>query len=152
MHRRVIDSLSTGEPRADWVEDPRAYANALRKEYRAHRDGGRMFGGTLITDPAVLRAQEPWLQRLTTEGLTKALAFDAFESVTAFVTGFVIEEQERDGSDDVSRYDPAEREERVGDHAPLTVAAGYARTQTDARFARQLGYLLRGLRSGEVPS
>jgi TetR/AcrR family transcriptional regulator, tetracycline repressor protein len=151
--RRVIGALRAHPTSGDWLDDLADYAHALRSEYLAHRDGARTFSGTLITDPDVLRAQEPWLGRWLDDGVPRAWAFDGVEVVTAFVTGFVIEEQERaQSSTDPSRYSAPERAARLGDDVPLVTAAGYARTDADARFARQLAAVTTGLRTSAAAS
>ncbi|MFT4084159.1 MAG: TetR/AcrR family transcriptional regulator C-terminal domain-containing protein [Nocardioides sp.] len=147
IHRRVIATIAARDRAGTgWLDDLAAYAGALREVYLAHRDGARTFSGTLITDPAVLRAQEPWLRRWTEAGVTKTLAFDAVEMTTAFVVGFVIEEQERaQSASHPARYDPDARGERLGTDVPLVVEAGHARERSQPRFERQLAVLLTGL-------
>lgn len=149
IHRRVVAELAGQQRVGGWLEDLSAFANTLRAEYLAHRDGARTFSGTLITDPDVLRAQEPWLRRWVADGVSRESAFDGFEIVTAFVVGFVIEEQERKQSaDDPARYSPDVREERLGAGVPLTVEAGRAQWDADVRFARQLSRVVAGLAAG----
>ncbi|MER7279211.1 TetR/AcrR family transcriptional regulator C-terminal domain-containing protein [Dactylosporangium sp. NPDC000244] len=147
IHRRVVEALTgrTGAPH--WHDDLAAYARALRAEYLAHRDGARAFSGTLITDADVLKAQEPWLRRWSAAGVPVTDAADAFEMVTAFVVGFVIEEQERLQSSrtDPERYSVPQRDQRLGAEVPLVVAAGHARRDHAARFERQLGVLIAGI-------
>lgn len=145
--RRVVSALGERVSDGDWVNDLRAYAMALRGEYLLHRDGARTFSGTLITEVAVLRAQEPWLRRWHDSGIPAAAMFDAIEIVTAFVVGFVIEEQERSRSaEDPERYSPEIRGARLGADSPLVTAAGYAWTDATARFDRQLALVLEGVR------
>ncbi|MBB4932751.1 AcrR family transcriptional regulator [Lipingzhangella halophila] len=145
--RRVTDALSGIPPGESWRDDVAAYARVLRSEYLLHRDGARIFSGTRISDPEVVKAKEPWLARLTAAGFTLAEADDALDLVTAFVVGFVIEEQERDQSagPDPDRYSLAERDAWLGDGAELVKAAGHLRDDGDRRFERQLGAVLDGL-------
>ncbi|QJU55684.1 TetR/AcrR family transcriptional regulator [Herbiconiux sp. KACC 21604] len=144
--RRVVAALTERTPDGDWLHDLAAYGHALRDEYLLHRDGARTFSGTLITDPAVLRAQEPWFRRWSDDGIPVAAIFDAVEVVTAFVTGFVIEEQERlQSAGDPERYSPEARRSRVGDDAPLVARAGYERAEPGRRFDRQLEAVIRGI-------
>jgi TetR/AcrR family transcriptional regulator, tetracycline repressor protein len=145
VQRRVVAALTGRVRSGDWLDDLAAYARALRAEYLAHRDGARTFSGTLLTDPDVVRAQEPWLRRWLDAGVPAGAAFDAGEIVTAFVVGSVIEQQERTQSDP-ARYSPEDRAARLGPGAPLTAAAGHARVDHDARFERQLATVLAGLR------
>lgn len=142
VHRRVVAALTAIPPGRDWRADLAAYARALRTEYLRHRDGARTFAGTRITDPDVLRAQEPWLARLTAHGFDLAAVTDAVDLVTAFVVGFVIEEQERSRPD---RYSLARRDEWLGDGVPLVRAAGHVRDEGDPRFERHLRIVLDGL-------
>ncbi|MFP5023095.1 TetR/AcrR family transcriptional regulator C-terminal domain-containing protein [Pseudonocardia phyllosphaerae] len=146
IQRRVVESLAGHTWSGSWLDDLSAYAWALRREYLEHRDGARTFSGTLITDPDVLRAQEPWLRRWLDAGVPAEVAFDGGELVTAFVVGFVIEEQERaQSATQPARYGDAERDRRVGDEAPLVRAAGHARHDDEQRFGRQLSAVLIGL-------
>jgi AcrR family transcriptional regulator len=145
--RRVTNALSAIPPGAGWRDDLAAYARVLRSEYLLHRDGARIFSGTRIADPDVVRAKEPWLARLTAAGFTLAEADDATDLVTAFVVGFVIEEQERGQSaeTDPARYSLDERDAWLGDGAEVVKAAGHLRDDGDQRFERHLGIVLDGL-------
>ena len=146
IQRRVNAALSQVPPGGRWLDDVAAYARILRAEYLLHRDGARSFSGTRITDPEVSRAQEPWLTRWTADGVDLVDAVDAVDLVTAFVVGFVIEEQEQRQSAeaDPARYSLAERDSALGADVPLAVRAGHLRDR-DGRFERQLGILLGGL-------
>lgn len=145
--RRVTEALATIPPGAGWRDDLAAYARVLRAEYLRHRDGARTFSGTRISDPAIVRAKEPWLARLTSAGFTLAEADDAIDLVSAFVVGFVIEEQERRQSVDTdpARYSLRDRDAWLGEGADLVKAAGHLRDDGDQRFERHLGIVLDGL-------
>ncbi|UJP09870.1 TetR/AcrR family transcriptional regulator C-terminal domain-containing protein [Microbacterium sp. KUDC0406] len=146
IHRRVQQSL-TLDAAESWTGALADYAAALRREYLLHRDGARTFSGTRLTDPEVLRAQEPWLRRWTAAGTSVADLITSAEIVTAFVVGFVIEEQERSQSAeaDPDRYALAARDAAVGDGAPLVRAAGHLRASDDDAFERQLGIVMSGI-------
>ncbi|GAA1655268.1 TetR/AcrR family transcriptional regulator C-terminal domain-containing protein [Nonomuraea maheshkhaliensis] len=145
--RRVTDALSEIAPSAGWRDDVAAYGRVLRSEYLRHRDGARIFSGTRFSDPDVVKAKERWLERLTGAGFSLAEADDTLDLVTAFVVGFVIEEQERgqSGGGDPDRYSLAERDAWLGEGAELVKAAGHLRDDGDQRFERQLGVVLDGL-------
>lgn len=145
IQRRVQRRLDTGLS-AHWRDGLLDYARILRSEYLSHRDGARTFSGTRLTDPEVLRAQEPWLERWMTGGNDLADVVAFAELVTAFVVGFVIEEQERSQSEasDPARYSLEQRDAAVGDDAPLAQAAGHVRGSDDARFERQLAIIAAG--------
>ncbi|MDL5158341.1 TetR/AcrR family transcriptional regulator C-terminal domain-containing protein [Actinomycetospora termitidis] len=147
IQRRVVAELAGRPPGEHWTDDLVAYARALRTVHLAHRDGARTFSGTLVTDPAVLRAQEPWLRRWRAAGVSAIDALDGFDLVTAFVVGFVIEEQERlrSATDDPTRYADEDRDRRLGDGVPLVAELGRARHDTTARFDRQLDALVAGI-------
>src|SRR5690625_7334641 len=81
-----------------WLEALADYARVLRREYLLHRDGARTFSGTRLTDAGVLRDQEPWMRQWVTSGLSVSDLTAAAELITAFVVGFVIEEEERSAS------------------------------------------------------
>jgi AcrR family transcriptional regulator len=145
--RRVTGALAAIPPGDDWRDDLAAYAHVLRAEYLLHRDGARIFSGTRITDPDVVRMKEPWFERWTAAGLKPADADDAIDVVTAFVVGFVIEEQERRQSaeTDPTRYSVTGRDAWLGEGAPLVKEAGHLQDDGDQRFERHLGIVLEGL-------
>jgi TetR/AcrR family transcriptional regulator, tetracycline repressor protein len=145
--RRVVNALSEIAPGTGWRDGIAAYARVLRSEYLRHRDGARIFSGTRFSDPEVVKAKDPWLERLTAAGFSLAEADDAIDLVTAFVVGFVIEEQERGQSPggEPDRYSPVERDAWLGEGADLVKAAGHLRDDGDQRFERQLGVVLAGL-------
>ena len=145
--RRVGIALSTIGPGAGWRDDLCAYARILRAEYLEHRDGARIFSGTRLSDPNVLQMKEAWFARWTAAGMTLVGADDAVDLATAFVVGFVIEEQERRQSAeaDPTRYSLAERDAWLGEGSSLVKEAGHARDDGDRRFDRQLGIVLGGI-------
>lgn len=145
--RRVSTAVSALPPADDWREDLAAYARILRSEFLRHRDGARVFSGTRITDPEVIRMKEPWLARWTAQGVSLADAEDAIDLAVAFVVGFVIEEQEREQSTetDPSRYSIEQRDAWLGPDVPLVKEAGHLRDGGEQRFERHLGIVLDGL-------
>lgn len=140
--RRI--SVRTAEPASESFEaELRRYAEIMREEYLAHRDGARTFAGTRLTDPDILRRQEGALAWWTARGVPLSRVVDAFSIVTAFVVGFVIEEQERADS---ARYSVADRDEAVGVDHPLSIAAGHhSYRPAHERFTAQLDLLVPGL-------
>lgn len=145
--RRVVDAVSRSEPGASWREDLVGYAHVLRAEFLLHRDGARIFSGTRLADPDLVRAKEPWLARWTANGVALADADDAIDVVVAFVVGFVIEEQERlqSAETDPGRYAVDGRDDWLGPDVPLVRAAGHQRDDGDRRFRRHLGLVMDGL-------
>ena len=127
-----------------------AHAQATRVEYLRHRDGAPTFSGTRLTDPDNLREGETSLARLVAQGHTVEQVTDAFEIITAYVVGFVIEEQERAQSA-ADRYDLAARDSVVGEDFPLAIASGHRTFRpAEEKFAEQLDLIVPALadRSG----
>ncbi|MGP3965248.1 TetR/AcrR family transcriptional regulator C-terminal domain-containing protein [Nonomuraea sp. 3N208] len=145
--RRVSSAFAAVPPADGWRDDLTAYARVLRSEYLLHRDGARIFSGTRITDPDVVRMKEPLFERWTAAGWKPVDADDALDVVTAFVVGFVIEEQERRQSTttDPTRYSTTERDAWLGEGASLVKEAGHLHDDGDQRFERHLGIVLDGL-------
>jgi AcrR family transcriptional regulator len=145
--RRVTAGLAKIPADGGWRADLAAYARILRSEFLLHRDGARVFSGTRVADPDVVRVKEPLFARWTAQGMTLAAADDAADLVTAFVVGFVIEEQERRQSAeaDPTRYSLAERDAWLGDDVGRVKEAGHLRDDGDERFERHLGIVLDGL-------
>jgi len=145
--RRVSSAFAAVPPGDGWRDDLTAYARVLRAEYLVHRDGARIFSGTRITDPDVVRMKEPLFERWTAAGWKPADAADAVDVVTAFVVGFVIEEQERRqaAETDPARCSATERDAWLGEGASLVKEAGHLLDDGDQRFERQLGIVLDGL-------
>jgi AcrR family transcriptional regulator len=145
--RRVSSAFAAVPPGGGWRDDLTAYARVLRSEYLLHRDGARIFSGTRITDPDVVRMKEPLFERWTAAGWKPVDADDAVDVITAFVVGFVIEEQERRQSTetDPTRYSITERDAWLGEGASQVKEAGHLQDDGDRRFERHLGIVLDGL-------
>lgn len=140
--QRSLGDLDDGATLADAV---RAYALAARAEYLRHRDGARTFSGTRLTDPELLRDREVALARWVDQGYSIEQLTDAFEIITAYTVGFVIEEQERTQSAG-GRYDLAERDAMVGEDRPLSLASGHHLFRpADQKFAEQLELIIPAL-------
>lgn len=147
---RIQHSVDDIAATASLAEALLGYAQAARAEYLRHRDGARTFSGTRLTDPGLLRERETSLARLVAQGHTLEQVTDAFEIVTAYVVGFVIEEQERAQSA-ADRYDLAARDAQVGEDFPLTVASGHRTFRpAEEKFDEQLELIIPALaaRSG----
>ncbi|WP_424187732.1 TetR/AcrR family transcriptional regulator C-terminal domain-containing protein [Actinokineospora sp. G85] len=145
--RRVACAFAAVPQGDGWRDDLAAYARVLRSEYLLHRDGARVFSGTRITDPNVVRMKEPLFERWTAAGWGPNDADDAIDLVTAFVVGFVIEEQERHqaAGTDPSRYSIEQRDAWLGEGASLVKQAGHLQDEGGLRFERHLGMVLDGI-------
>ena len=143
IRRRVAARLEAESDVQGWHDQLAAFARALRAEYLAHRNGARTFAGTKLTDPDVLRAQEQWLARWVDSGLAVEDGVAAAQLVTAFVVGFVIDEQERGAE---QRYLLAEPDPSSVAEVPLVREAGqHLFTDRDQRFERYLDMVLTGI-------
>lgn len=85
-------------------------------------------------------------------GMALVDADDAVDLSTAFVVGFIIEEQERRQSskEDPTRYSLAGRDAWLGEEFLMVREAGHARDDGDSRFERQLGIVLDGIAAREA--
>lgn len=143
IRRRVAARLEAESDVQGWHDQLAVFARALRAEYLAHRNGARTFAGTKLTDPDVLRAQEQWLARWVDSGLAVEDGVAAAQLVTAFVVGFVIDEQERGAE---RRYLLAEPDQSSVAEVPLVREAGqHLFTDRDQRFERYLDMVLTGI-------
>lgn len=143
IRRRVAARFEAESDVQGWHDQLAAFARALRAEYLAHRNGARTFAGTKLTDPDVLRAQEQWLARWVDSGLAVEDGVAAAQLVTAFVVGFVIDEQERGAE---QRYLLAEPDPSSVAEVPLVREAGqHLFTDRDQRFERYLDMVLTGI-------
>lgn len=143
IRRRVAARLEAESDVQGWRDQLAVFARALRAEYLAHRNGARTFAGTKLTDPDVLRAQEQWLARWVDSGLAVEDGVAAAQLVTAFVVGFVIDEQERGAE---QRYLLAEPDPSSVAEVPLVREAGqHLFTDRDQRFELYLDMVLTGI-------
>jgi len=145
IHRRVARQIEQELDGDNWREGLATYARVVRREYLKHRDGARTFSGARVTDLDVLRAQESLLSRWTASGIPLAEVGAAGQLLTAFVVGFVIEEQERTQAGGEG-YSIAAKDEVVGAAVPLVAGAGKSLlTTNDERFERYVEIILSGL-------
>ena len=96
-----------GEPSSDWPDILRHAAVGARATMLTRRDGARLMATYLV--PADETAQLFWqrlIDTLTAAGITESDATVAVDTVFAYVNGFTIEEQARDGH-------PADAERRA---------------------------------------
>ncbi len=147
VHRRVVRAMAEQQPGLGWREGLAGFARVLRREYLAYHDGARTFSAARITDPEVLRSQEPWIRRWCADGLPLEQTVAAAQLVTAFVVGFVIKEQER--AEVGTEYVLTSRDETLARDLPIMAEAGRLRFDNpDERFEKLLGMLLDGVAAG----
>lgn len=132
---------------ADWRDALGSYARRTRQALLAHRDGARVFSGTYLTEPDVLRSQEEGLRWMQGQGFTVEATTEAVSLLTSFVVGHCIEEQARSQAPD-DRYAVAVRDQRIGatEH-PLVAESGrvLAEGEPDVQFDGLLAVILDGI-------
>jgi TetR/AcrR family tetracycline transcriptional repressor len=134
----------------DYGEVLRQCASELRQALLSRRDGARVFAGTFVPRPNVLRLAEEIVAVLTKAGFDTRTATRAMFSLLYFVLGFVIEEQalqERAGTDN-----PASRIKTALQALPQTefpnlreALSELVDRDQDARFAFGVEAIIRGL-------
>ena len=155
--RALLDEVATAllremvaEPMVvdGWEEVLRATADRARLVLTRHRDGGRVFAGSRVPDPALLSAMEQPLGVLMAAGLSLERAVWCLQSVMHFTTGFVIEEQHRsDDEPDAYRVE-ARRSIVDAEAAPLTAEASEPLLAPgDRPFAFGVELLVTGVRA-----
>jgi AcrR family transcriptional regulator len=139
--RRIGAELTALPPDLPWDELFTAFATTTRVALLGHRDGARVFSGTYLTDPDVLRNQEAILGRLVDQGFTLKDVVRGYSLLYNFTIGFCIEEQATAGDD---RYAPERRAERLDpESSPLATAAGLEIFgDPDARFTDLVAVLV----------
>ena len=125
--RQVVAELTALPGDWPWDRVMTEFAMITRRALLAHRDGARVFSGTYLTDPGVLKAQERGLGMMTGAGFTLASVVRAYSLLYNFIVGFCIEEQsvaQAIAAGD-ERYSLERRAERVDQQAhPLVVESG----------------------------
>ena len=91
--RRIGDEMAGLPGDLPWREVMAAYAVTVRGELLGHRDGAKAFSGTTLTDPEVVRRQEPVFANLVRQGFTVATAARGLTLIHYFTVGFCVEEQ-----------------------------------------------------------
>jgi TetR/AcrR family transcriptional regulator, tetracycline repressor protein len=91
---RIMDeAFETPEPSGDWAEQVSGFAHAMRAALLRHRDGARLVATHTPVGPSALRAAEAGLAVMRSAGVPLDLAARFGDTVTSYVTGFVLQEQ-----------------------------------------------------------
>ncbi|MEU6172950.1 TetR/AcrR family transcriptional regulator C-terminal domain-containing protein [Streptantibioticus parmotrematis] len=141
MAERVMDEAFDAPAPAsgDWAENVTAFAHGMRRALLAHRDGARLVATYTPFGRSALRAAEDGLTLLTAAGVPLALAAHFGDTLTGYVTGFVMQEQAVGGVGDAG-----------ADLAAYPLLSRWAREGTppdrDAAFASGVGLIVDGLR------
>ncbi|GAA4389611.1 TetR/AcrR family transcriptional regulator C-terminal domain-containing protein [Tsukamurella soli] len=149
LMRRAVAAYPEPGAAGEWRAVVADAAGHLRDVLRAHRDGARVFSGSLLTDPTVVAAQERPLRILVDAGFAERDAALAWSTMRDLVVGFVIEEQEVYGPGGEIReaYRPELRATVVdADRYPLAYRSGpTAWGGADERFVDAVRYLVDGM-------
>ncbi|HEX3958793.1 MAG TPA: TetR/AcrR family transcriptional regulator C-terminal domain-containing protein [Trebonia sp.] len=78
---------------ADWTEQTTAFAHRLRRALLAHRDGARVVIGHLSLSGTAVEVAEQGLATMRAAGFALDRAAYFGDTITSYVTGFVLQEQ-----------------------------------------------------------
>lgn len=91
---RLLDRVCIDiDPAAPWRAQMEQIARQLRQGLLSRRDGGRLYAGTYIVTPNILRVNDGVMGALLSAGFSGKVAAWANSSLFFYVIGFTIEEQ-----------------------------------------------------------
>ncbi|MFI7101234.1 TetR/AcrR family transcriptional regulator C-terminal domain-containing protein [Streptomyces sp. NPDC050161] len=145
-----------------WQDAMLRSCSALRRELLGHRDGGKVFSGTRMTDAGYAAPLEGILRRFTDAGFTLPDAVRAWWTAYNYTIGVVIEEQsvypepgapeQRSPEKRDPAYDTDDRERRIGAAYPLAAGAGRVLfDDLDAGFEQGLRIIVAGTAATVAP-
>ncbi len=145
MLRAALEDLAGAGDQPGPAATLTTLGHRLRRALKSRRDGGQLFGGSYLTDAAMVGAMEPALRRLVEDGLTPPAAVGATRTVFCYTLGFVIEEQGTYGRE--ALFTPDARRARIdADRFPLSAAAGeHMFGDFDRLFATGIGHIVTGV-------
>jgi TetR/AcrR family tetracycline transcriptional repressor len=154
--RELTGSSSLAD--GDWPALLAEYAHRMRRALLGHRDGARLVATHVTISDATLVAAEEGLRRLVGAGFELDQAATVGDTVTSYVTGFVIQEQAQPTVGpidlDESRYPTLRARARSGppdrdvafDQGLSLVVAGARSLLAPAEVSRRSAAPLRGPR------
>lgn len=137
--RIMAEAFDSPQTSGDWAADTIAFAGAMRAALLRHRDGARLVATHTPTGPSTLRAIEECLARMLAAGVPLPLAAHFGDTLTSYVTGFVLQEQAT-GEGGAGGLD-------LGTFPHLREWARQAPLDQDAAFATGVGLIIDGLRT-----
>ncbi|MFD7919179.1 TetR/AcrR family transcriptional regulator C-terminal domain-containing protein [Streptomyces sp. NPDC059740] len=151
MLRRMVVQEWARPASQPWRELLRSSARGLRRHLLSYRDGARVFGGTRLTAPVHVEAQERALRILVDAGLTVEQAARAWTTVANYTTAAAVEEQSihpdpaaPDHRDPA--YDLERRRASLESEYPLAARAGDVIFEdTAATFEESLELIIAGI-------
>lgn len=149
---RLLDGVATGiDPATPWQIQVETIARQLRQGLLSRRDGARLYAGTYIVTPNIMRVNDRLMGTLAEAGLPDREATWANFALFYYVIGFTIEEQGLVDGTGALAVDLSALKARFAEAA----GAGYPRllsmmgsifdTDMEARFQFGLDILLSGL-------
>lgn len=139
-------SGSTGN-HSDWAARTTAFAHRTRNAMLAHRDGARIVAGHLSMGTGTLEAAEQGLALMRAAGVPLARAAYFGDTITSYVTGFVLQEQATapTPTGPLPEIEPSR-------FPNLTLWQATKPATRDDAFATGLSLIIRGLQAGLEPS
>lgn len=148
----------------EWAPAAAGFARRMRRALLAHRDGARVVAGYLPMNEGTLRAAESGLALLVEQGVPLERAAYFGDTVTSYVTGFVLQEQSSSAAPLKTPADPgpargsgAEQASAAGDgpsfaldvdaYPHLTAWQSRGPVDRDAAFEAGLSTIVGGLRA-----
>ena len=129
---------------ADWAGRTAEFAHRMRRAMLAHRDGARLVAGHMSMNATTLAASEQGLALMRAAGLSLARAAYFGNTVTSYVTGYVLQEQAAPspGSAASGPPDPA-----LDAYPNLLEWQARRPADPDLAFTAGLSLIIQGLRS-----
>ncbi|WP_029013733.1 TetR/AcrR family transcriptional regulator C-terminal domain-containing protein [Niveispirillum irakense] len=149
---RLLDRVCIDiDPAAPWRVQVEQIARQLRQGLLSRRDGGRLYAGTYIVTPNILRVNDGVMGALVSAGFSAEVAAWANGSLFFYVIGFTIEEQGLVDATGALVVDLAALKSRFAEAAGashprlLGMMEALFDTDLEARFQFGLDMLLDGL-------
>ena len=139
-------------PTASWDSVIEKVAQEFRAALAKHRDGARVFGGIYATTENVVRSGETMIATLRRAGASPEVAAWGWLSISYFVIGFVIEEQDLNQKGGRATVDLEAAQRGLQNFAPARIPAmleampALLSQNFDRRFDFGLHLVLEGLR------
>ncbi|RKH56783.1 TetR/AcrR family transcriptional regulator C-terminal domain-containing protein [Corallococcus aberystwythensis] len=144
--RDVARTLTAESP---WGAVVRTVAEELRRAFLSHRDGARVYAGTIVVSEHTLRVSDTVIGALGRAGLGPREAGWAAFSVLDYVLGFTIEEQGFTAQDAEAKAREGALRQLASERYPHAAGAVDAILDRDfdSRFAFGLDLLVAGIRA-----
>lgn len=151
LWRRIMATMSLLPDDAPWDISMTMFGNTVRTTLLKLRDGAKVFSGTYLTDPELLRSREKSMASMIEQGFTLKDIVRALSLVYGFTIGFCIEEQAVAQNPDA--YSLETRTRSIGPDAPLSVEVGpEIFSDPDERYRDLLSILINAISRMRTPA